>query len=99
MKISQHVAENTGPFCFFAFQLKARTERNWLTGGGEADSGGGGCRGQCEREGLGIDGNLHLIMVMYHATERGKVKHDAGDPTPLFFVSVFHCLFLHCMLH
>lgn len=44
----------------------------------------GGCGGQCEREQLGMDGNLNLIMLTYHATEHGTVKHDATDPTPFF---------------
>lgn len=35
-----------------------------------------------------MDGNLNLIMRMYRATEHGKVKHDATDPTPFFRIWV-----------
>lgn len=31
-----------------------------------------------------MDDNLNLIILMYRATEHGKVKHDATDPTPFF---------------
>lgn len=40
MTISQQAAENIGPFCFPAFQLRERTERNGMVGGSEVDSRG-----------------------------------------------------------
>lgn len=44
-----------------------------------------------------MDGNLNLIMLMYRATEHGKVKHDAADPTPFFpclgFIAFLHTVF------
>lgn len=40
MTISQHIAENIGPFCFSAFQLRERTERNGMVDGSKVDSRG-----------------------------------------------------------
>lgn len=36
--IRQHIADNSGPFSFFAFLLKERTERNGMVGGSKIDS-------------------------------------------------------------
>lgn len=40
MAINQRTAENIGRFCFSAFQLRERTERNGMVGGSEVDSRG-----------------------------------------------------------
>lgn len=40
MTVSQHITENTGPFCFSAFQLRESTERNGMVGGSKVDSRG-----------------------------------------------------------
>lgn len=38
MMISQHIAENIGPFNFSIFQLKGRTGKNGIIGGSKVDS-------------------------------------------------------------
>jgi len=49
----------------------------------------GGYGSQCEREQLGMDSNLDLIMLMYRETEHGRVKLDATETTPFWLSFLF----------